>query len=598
MPDTNSIKAGRAYVALSADNSELKQDLDEAEAELRRYGKIADETGQGFYSSLTQSIRSMKRENATSGEKALENVLGGGSQAIAGTVADALGAGAAVIGINFFAEAIKTAAENATKLRAELASGDANMGDLVEKAISSIPVLGEVWQAGRAVREFFTGEKADIERVNRESKLTVDILENQAAAAQKVHKIMLDLAVSTAKVRSETAGIGKDSYTQQRLAIESRMAERSSTSQERDADINSQLSGFDKAVRLHKQKLDSMREAFSGLSDKSPEAFLSQYEASPNKRIWSGHKEQAAISMSQDIRSEMAVLAGLQKSVAEKSKVLNEAHKNDAALQKRDAAELQDIGRRAWEEYAKIMRDGVQSASDEVNNSQVEALRRQGKNLEAARLQIEHEAQKQKAAILQAASDQAKAIGATSILDPRRNGIFAQAFARIEGVMVNARAKLASAGSDDFAFHAGERRDLGGLKADAIPNEYAREKAQIDNKYKYELDGTAGTSPLTKLWMASCGRAPSTMSPPRAWPSDATLAMRCSPSTPPGTQLKSRTFPRAAPKWVFTRLARRRTTKHHSRLTAGSPSRTPRPGHGIAGRRSLVRILTSTSLCI
>lgn len=143
------------------------------EVELAFKGK--DESVGSTVDAIQQKIRLLRKEERTSGESALKSVLKGGAGEIAETLGDALGVGAAMMGINFFAGAIKNAAQEAVRLREELASGKITAEQMSDRLAGQIPILGQVWQAGRAVRELIIGENAELQKQNAILKEASDL---------------------------------------------------------------------------------------------------------------------------------------------------------------------------------------------------------------------------------------------------------------------------------------------------------------------------------------------------------------------------------------------------------------------------------------
>jgi hypothetical protein len=494
MANASNIKAGKAYVSMGADNSDLKRDLREAEDDLKQFGKAAEKVGGASYANLTANVKALKREQRVSGESALVSVLRGGPEEIAGTLIDALGAGAAAVGIEFFANSLKSAGENAAKIRSEFAAGKISWGEMVENAAASIPIFGGVWEAGRAIRDAFfgdlTAEKVEMEQIKRESEGTLDLINAQAAAADHFRQMLSGIRMEAMRVRTATAGIGADPFTRERLAIAQGAAERAMTGPPQNTARINQINN-DAAVqtKAQQQVIDALRTQLATLTDNSAEEVLTGFQESANKHLWEDKTSQKQLNLARAVAAGQKKLAQIRETAAANvRKVQAESSAADQEAAKNDAARMQDIARREWAEYAKIVREGVDGASDSLITARVEDLRRQGKTGEAERLQIDADAHKRKAAIMRNAQEQAKAIGATGLMDPRRLGIMALAMGRILGVDAETFSRKGSVGLSEFEERAAKARELADLQAQRIPAAYDREKARIDAQYKYELD--------------------------------------------------------------------------------------------------------------
>jgi hypothetical protein len=95
-------------------------------------------------------------------------------------VFELLKGGGAVAGLTFAAGELKEMAEAASKLREEFQAGTISAGQMVDRLVQAIPVIGTFRQAGLAIREFFTGDEAAL-RAAKERAAQIDSI----ADAQK-----------------------------------------------------------------------------------------------------------------------------------------------------------------------------------------------------------------------------------------------------------------------------------------------------------------------------------------------------------------------------------------------------------------------------
>ena len=148
-----SIRAGRAYVELGADSKEL-------EAKVKK--------GQSLLNDLKKGL----------GE---ESKLGNVGKILAGTGAAA--------GLALSARLLNDMAGAAVKWRDAMAQGGDAAAGATEELIQSLPILGQIRQAGLAIRELFTGEEAAARAVREE----VDRLNKSMDA-----RLALQKAITTA----------------------------------------------------------------------------------------------------------------------------------------------------------------------------------------------------------------------------------------------------------------------------------------------------------------------------------------------------------------------------------------------------------------
>jgi hypothetical protein len=94
-------------------------------------------------------------------------------------------------GLTGAADAIKNMADKARELKEQFQSGKLSAGELTEKLISSVPVVGQFWEAGKAIRSLFEGDnspEAGFARANEQAKM----LETVSKSAHELMKQMAD----------------------------------------------------------------------------------------------------------------------------------------------------------------------------------------------------------------------------------------------------------------------------------------------------------------------------------------------------------------------------------------------------------------------
>lgn len=158
MAGTDDIRAGGAAI-------EFHADLDKLEKE-------------------TNSIPEMLKHAFGRGsmfKEALELAVGGGALA---SVSEATAR-------------IAELAKKANELREEFRSGSKSAGEIADELLRSLPILGNVYSAGREIRELFTGEEAEVKeiteqvaRLNAEMDATKKIIDDGTKALSEQAKIL------------------------------------------------------------------------------------------------------------------------------------------------------------------------------------------------------------------------------------------------------------------------------------------------------------------------------------------------------------------------------------------------------------------------
>lgn len=136
-----------------------------------------DET-RGAFRSVSEGLNDLKRVAGARGslKDTFELLRGGG----------------AVAGLTFGGRLLKDAATSMREYTDAARDGTIQTGELVEKLASAVPIYGEIWQAGRQIREMMTGH----ERSNR-------IALASAASLNSLADIRLDIQKRTNKATED-----------------------------------------------------------------------------------------------------------------------------------------------------------------------------------------------------------------------------------------------------------------------------------------------------------------------------------------------------------------------------------------------------------
>lgn len=102
-------------------------------------------------------------------------------------VFEILRGGGAVAALSLGGQALNDSVKSVIQLRSEFDAGKISAGELSDKLAGSIPIYGQIWQAGRGIRELLTGQQSDIDRINQEHEETNKYLEARVAL-QKVSR--------------------------------------------------------------------------------------------------------------------------------------------------------------------------------------------------------------------------------------------------------------------------------------------------------------------------------------------------------------------------------------------------------------------------
>lgn len=192
---SEAVQAARDHAAFIQFLREEKAALDGATAAANRNataaGKVA--AGGGLLGSLKRTL---------GGRSSLKDVL------------EIARGGGAVIGLTMAARALGNAAAEAAKLREELENGSISAGEMVDRIGSGIPLIGEFWKAGRAIRELITQEDAEARRELEQAEKMKQILEERIKQVDEEKKRQTEtrrqFGVMLGIVKNVAAETGKD----------------------------------------------------------------------------------------------------------------------------------------------------------------------------------------------------------------------------------------------------------------------------------------------------------------------------------------------------------------------------------------------------
>jgi|GEM_PF-5086396 len=158
---------------------------------------------------LIKDSKRVKAENEGSGLHARVEELKGsfGRGSALHEVSEIFRGAGPLIGIAAAVEGVKSLSEGLIKVR-ELSEQGAGTGEIAIGLMKSIPVLAQIADAGQFIREFFTGEQAEITRINELSKLTGEAMDQWRAGLSRVRLEYMGIAEAHEKSLNVQALIG------------------------------------------------------------------------------------------------------------------------------------------------------------------------------------------------------------------------------------------------------------------------------------------------------------------------------------------------------------------------------------------------------
>lgn len=346
-----SIRAGRAYVELGADSRELEDKV---------------KKGQSLLKQLKQGL----------GE---ESKLGGLGKILAGT--------GAVAGLALGARLLNDMAQAAVKWRDAMEKGGIESGKATEELIQSIPVLGQIRQAGVAIRELMTGEQAAAARITEEAERTNKAMDERVNFQKALLKLTNEQADAMRRLQlaANLIGAGPDRATIEAQARQEdeRIAREQRAEVEREkarADTGREADPIRKQLRdLEARRAVAAEKRMPG--DRGP-------LVGPDDRY---DNLKALREIEADIATHQQNLAGINRRGAERIAQIDKGLAAETAQAARNAlSERLEAERKAGEESAKGQRERAREtrqAEDQItaieSQAEQDRLRAQGENFRA-----------------------------------------------------------------------------------------------------------------------------------------------------------------------------------------------------------------------
>lgn len=152
---------------------------------------------------LTADSRPMRKELDKAGDSVKRLKKLASAESNFGQFFNILKGGGAVAGVAIAATVVKQMAEGVSEFRKELERGDRSALELADTLASSIPVLGEIRKAGAAIREAYTGEGYEIQKMLDFEMERMKILNRSIEAMKMQKKVLEDAAKSAADLQKQ-----------------------------------------------------------------------------------------------------------------------------------------------------------------------------------------------------------------------------------------------------------------------------------------------------------------------------------------------------------------------------------------------------------
>lgn len=473
MADPGAIRAGKAAVEISGDDTKLKEATQRSTKYLKDLGKASQEasgaSSGGFLENLARRAKAARKEERASGATALEHALasGGGMTQLAGQV---MGIGMPLMATEMVGKGFKDVTDKILEMRQQLKEGKITQEELIRNLATGIPILGEFVAGFLNIRELLTGEKAQIEAIKKEAERTAVIFDAQAKAAEKLRTILAEIKLLTAKTNLATQAVGKDAYTQRMLALQSQQVEldekRKTAGKKEAEDYKAQAEPGLKAMSEDAEKIGRQIEDMD--PDLDPEATkkkVAEYEEAQRRY--------------QQARGKME---------AKRGEILKQAQEPLNAEQTKIDAERQQVIKEYQEAWGEAGRQASLALDRALASGAAARLRTRGKEYEAEVLQLRTALAEQIGAIEHHAKEEMKQFGITDPNDPRAQVIQGRANQQIAAATEDTSAKEADAQQREYARKRQQALTLRQLQIEAIDDRRVREAQAMDASYQAEVD--------------------------------------------------------------------------------------------------------------
>lgn len=174
MAESSDIRAGRAYVEIGANSKEAEQKLKEMQSRLDVLKKGLGE----------------------------DSKFGGVFKILAGT--------GAVAGLALAGRLLSEVTAKAVEMRDAFADGSKSAAEVADELARSVPVFGEIYKAGRDIRELFSGSQAETNKILEDAKRLDSVYEDQKKSVKEIHDYHKRTADIVRQLDNERERVGQE----------------------------------------------------------------------------------------------------------------------------------------------------------------------------------------------------------------------------------------------------------------------------------------------------------------------------------------------------------------------------------------------------
>ena len=492
MPDAAAIRAGRAAVEISGDDTQLKAATERSKGYLKQVGQAAAQTGketnQGFLANLAMQAKLNRKEKRASGESALEKALSSGG-GLTNFAAESLGVGLPMMVTGAIGDAFKESTSKILEMRQALKEGKITQEEMVRGLAEGIPILGSFVSGFMNIREMITGEKTEIAEVNAEAKRTTEIFEAQYKAAQKLRDILRELHTTAAKTTLAAGAVGKDEFTQQRSSIAQARVDLTAKrdeggkkqAEEYDKEKDAQIKGLEEEARIADQKLAEFQKAV-------PDYKITDSQDKKNDPLFKEVYDQlAGLTTNSEGAHRRLQGARTEKKTGHDQIIADTGAALDAQEKKLDA-EAADVEKRYAEAWGQAGRAAALALDQALASGAATRLRNRGQEYQAEKTELDQALKQQLAAIDQHTREELKRFGVTDQKDPRYGVIVGQGESAKSAATEGNAAQQEAAANKEWNRRRQQALTLQQLQNEALEDHRAREVATLDVRYRAEVD--------------------------------------------------------------------------------------------------------------
>ena len=321
-----------------------------------------------------------------------------------------LAGGGAIAGLTLAGRQLKSFADELVQIRNEFDAGAISAGEMAEKVAGAFPVFGQFFQAGRSIRELFTGEQAEIARINTEAERTNRIIDITLRINKQIKQSLADEAAEIRRINREIEKHGKDRFTSRKIDIDQATDD---TQRKRAKDKQSERDEFlkdDPGFKKLIKDRDAIQTKLAELLEKSNDATPVYFGGPGNAGMLAARRQYNELKDEYDKLHSMVEQAAKRR--AEGLKAIDEKYANLAEKDaEKTAADEAQVAADLAEAKAKNIADADESIRKEQQRLKIQQLIAEGKEEQAAIQRIIDATADAKAQNLKDARDKLKGLG-------------------------------------------------------------------------------------------------------------------------------------------------------------------------------------------